>query len=262
MSGKGQTKGKAKGAVAKGKRKRSNALSIMRVPAGKVGFPQGMRTKLRMVHTQTFEPSGVIVSAEPIQANGLFQPIASAPSKKPRGFDQFMAIYGDYTVLGCKATVRYMYEGYHGPATTTAGTDELLQTVIVPSGQADALACVPVACGLRKGTSVLGTVSSDDVIERERVNTRFITSQEGSKTINISVGTGEFYKNYTTVSAEGYTGSASSNPVIPVFIEPWVARPVIGYDDSDTRVLAVIELEFDTVFTNPHPLQVPGSSGL
>ncbi len=258
MSGKGKTKGVAKG---KGKgRKRSNALSIMRVPAGKVGFPQGMRTKLRMVHTQRFEPSGILAYSEPIQANGLFQPIASAPSKKPRGFDQFMTIYGDYTVLGCKATVRFMYEAYDGPAATVGTEDELIKTVATATSVAEARGCVPVACGVRKGTGLLGTVSNDDVIERERVKTVFITSQEGTKTVNISAGTGEFYKNYTTVSTEGYSGTISSNPTAPVYIEPWCARPV-NYDDSESKVIAIIELEFDTVFTNPLPLLVTSPSG-
>lgn len=257
MSGKGKTKGVAKG---KGKgRKRTNALSIMRVPAGKVGFPQGMRTKLRMVHTQRFEPSGVIALSEPIQANGLFQPIASAPGKKPRGFEQFMTIYGDYTVLGCKATVRFMYEAYDGPSALTGADEEYVKTTSVPTDLSDARGCVPVACGLRKGTGLLGTVSNDDVIERERVKSVFITSQEGSRTVNISAGTGEFYKNYTTVSTEGYSGTITSNPTAPVYIEPWVARPV-SYDDCETKVIAFIELEFDTVFTNPLPLLAPSVS--
>lgn len=258
MSGKAS---KASKGVAKGKRKRPNAMSIVRVPAGKVGFPQGMRTKLRMVHTKVFEPSGTIALSEPIQANGLFQPIAGATSRKPRGFEQFMTIYGNYTVLGCKASVRFMYEGYDGPSAVVGTDDELIKTTALATESGDARGCIPVACGVRKGTGLLGTVSSEDVIERERVKTVFITSQEGTRTVTLSAGTGEFYKNYTTVSSEGYSGSLSGNPTIPVYIEPWVARPV-NYEDCETKVIAFIELEFDTVFTNPLPLLPPSSSGM
>ena len=254
MSGKAKPRAKPKGG---GKRKRKTT-TMVRVPRGKIGFPQSMRTTLRMVHTTVFEPSGTTALFEPIQANGLFQPI-SGSARQPRGFDQFMAIYGSYTVLGCKAHVRFMYEGYDGPSTSTAG-DEMLKTVLVASGQDNALACLPVACGVRKGTSLLGTVSAEDVIERERSRTLFITPQEGSRTVSLSAGTGEFYKNYTTVSSEGYSGNASGNPTVPVYIEPWCARPV-DYNDSETKVVALIELEFDSVFTNPLPLLASGASG-
>lgn len=254
MSGKAKPRAKAKGGA---KRKRK-ATTMVRVPRGKIGFPQSMRTTLRLVHTSIFEPSGTTALSEPIQVNGLFQPISTS-SRRPRGFDQFMSIYGSYTVLGCKVHVRWMYEGYDGPSTTTGDDDEYVKTVSVAGQASDALACLPVACGVRKGTSLLGTVSAEDVIERERSRTVFITSQEGTRTVTQSAGTGEFYKNYTTVSSEGYSGNASGNPSIPVYVEPWCARAV-NYDDCETKVVALIEMEFDTVFTNPLPLVASGVS--
>lgn len=253
-----KSKAKPKG-MAKAKPRKRRRTEIVRVPAGKIGFPQGMRTKLRMVHTRVFEPSGTIALTEPIQANGLFQPIAGV-SKKPRGFEQFMNIYGNYTVIGTKCHVRFMYEGYDGPSAVVGQDDEYIKTTAIATDSGDARGCIPVACGARKGTSLLGTVSNEDVIERERVKTVFITSQEGTRTVSLNAGTGEFYKNYTTVSSEGYTGNASTNPSVPVYIEPWCARPV-NYEDCETKVIAFIELEFDTIFTNPLPLLAPVSGG-
>jgi len=258
MSGKAQSKARSKGTTKRSNRRKSTAL--VRVPRGKIGFPQSMRTTLRLTHTAVFQPSGTTVVAESIQANGLFQPVVGVP-KKPRGFDQFMALYGSYTVLGTKCHVRYMYAGYDGPATTEVTSDELIKTSLLGDID-DSKASLPVACGIRKGTEVLGVVSTEDIFERERTKGLYITPQEGSRTVTMTASTGEFFKNYTTVSTEGYSGSATANPAIPVYIEPWASRPV-NVDDAVTQVIAFIELEFDTVFSNPQPLlQITPSGGM
>ncbi|AXQ65948.1 MAG: putative capsid protein [Circoviridae sp.] len=233
-------------------RKRRKTTDLVRVPRGKIGFPQSMRTTLRMVHTKVFEPSGTQALSETIQANGLYQPLVST-AKKPRGFDQFMTIYGNYTVLSCKAHVRFMYEGYDGPSAVVGSGDELIKTFNIATESGDARACIPVACGVRKGTGILGTASNEDVLERERVKSVFITSQQGSRSVTVTASAAEFYKNYSMVSNEGYTGNSTANPSVPVFLEAWCARPV-NYEDSESKVIAFIELEFDTIFTNPLPL--------
>lgn len=260
MSGKGKSKARSKGTTKRSNRRKSTAL--VRVPRGKIGFPQSMRTTLRLTHTAVFQPSSTVVVAESIQANGLFKPFVGL-DKKPRGFDQFMSLYGNYTVLGTKCHVRFMYAGYDGPATTEQATDELIKSNLGSAGIDDAKAALPVACGIRKGTEVLGVVNTEDVFERERTKGMYITPQEGARTVSMTASSGEFFKNYTTVSTEGYSGSALANPAIPVFIEPWVSRPV-NVDDAVTQVIAFIELEFDTVFTNPQPLLqiTPSGDGL
>ncbi len=258
MSAKAQSKARSKGPAKRSNRRKSTVM--VRVPRGKIGFPQSMRTTLRLTHTAVFQPSGTTIVAESIQANGLYQPVVGV-AKKPRGFDQFMAIYGNYTVLGTKCRVRFMYAGYDGPATTEASSDELIKTSLVGDID-DSKAALPVACGIRKGTQILGTVNTEDIFERERTKGLYMTPQEGSRTVSMTASTGEFFKNYTTVSTEGYSGSASANPAIPVYLEPWASRPV-NVDDAVTQVIAFIELEFDTVFSNPQPLlQAPPSSGL
>ena len=229
------------------------------MPRGKIGFPQGMRTSLRMTHVQKFEPSGSNADVLSIQANGLFQPI-TGDGKQPRGFAQFLGIYSNYTVVGTKCHARFMYEGYTGPSVATSGTDQMLQTVIIPSDQTDAVGCVPMAVGIRKGTSLVPSVDAEDIIERERTKCVFITPQEGARTLTQSAGVGEFYKNYTTVSSEGYTGTYQANPTVPVYLEVWAAKPR-DVSDSNPNILAFIELEFDVIFTNPQALVQGSSSG-
>lgn len=247
---------KAKKAPVKRRRRKTD---LVRVPRGKIGFPQGMRTTLRMTHTEVFEPSGSTASVLPIQANGMFQPI-SGNGKQPRGFAQFMGIYANYTVVATKCHARYMFEGYTGPSASTSGTDQMLQTVIIPSDQTDAVGCLPMAVGIRKGTSIVSSVDAEDLIERERTKCVFITPQEGARTLTQSAGVGEFYKNYTTVSSEGYTGTYQANPTVPVYMEVWCAKPS-NIADSNPKVVAFIELEFDVIFTNPQALVQGSSSG-
>lgn len=70
-------------------------------------LPNRFVTKLRYQTFATVNPgaagaTGVYVMC----ANGMFDPDITGIGHQPRGFDQFATLYGHYTVLGAKITVR------------------------------------------------------------------------------------------------------------------------------------------------------------
>jgi len=232
----------------------------MSVPRNKIGFPQAMRTTLRAVHTEVLTPSTTAIDSLAIQANGLYQPF-SGLTNEPRGFSQFMAIYGVYTVQAARCKVRFMYTGYDGPSTLDDSGD-LVKTFTSAVSEANAQAASPYACGIRKGTSIVAdTVVCDDMVERERTNHYWITPQEGVQTVTSRLSQRDFYKNPDGNSAEGYAGGPSANPAIPTFFQVWAARPTDGSSNDASSVTALIEVEFDVVFTAPKDLVRAGASG-
>ena len=50
----------------------------------------------------------------------MYDPYAGTGGHQPRGFDDFMGIYGKFTVLGSKCTAQFMYEAYDGPSLISA----------------------------------------------------------------------------------------------------------------------------------------------
>jgi len=88
----------------------------------------------------------------------LAPPNVSLGGHQPRGFDQLMAVYETYTVLGSKISVNWMYEGYNGPSVIGIAGN-LIQTV----GNADNQpALTPMICGLHKGIETLASGTGED----------------------------------------------------------------------------------------------------
>lgn len=97
--------------VLKRLRKRGNTFNNL-VPRNNVfmglGFPKKM--VVRQKYIDTFQMSSVsgALSTHQYALNGLYDPDITASGHQPMYFDQYMAIYNHYTVIGCKMTVRFM----------------------------------------------------------------------------------------------------------------------------------------------------------
>lgn len=84
-----------------------------RLPAA--GFPARKVVRMRYATRLNLDPPA---SGAPVHngflANGMYDPNTAFGGHQPMGFDQWMAVYNHFTVLGSKITVRYV------PNTTTA----------------------------------------------------------------------------------------------------------------------------------------------
>jgi len=71
-----------------------------------LGFPKRLITKLRYTEAFNLAPAASAYAYNDFCANGMYDPNLEAGGHQPMYFDQYMAIYNHYKVLGSKITVR------------------------------------------------------------------------------------------------------------------------------------------------------------
>jgi len=72
-----------------------------------VGFPPKMTYKLKYADAITLSSSGTAVTTYQFRANSVYQPDATNTGHQPLYFDQIMAIYDHYVVIGSKIKVTF-----------------------------------------------------------------------------------------------------------------------------------------------------------
>lgn len=75
-----------------------------------------MVTKLRYAEQVDLNPTAGVVAGHIFSANGLYDPNIAVGGHQPRGFDQLMALYDHFVVLGAYITVNYDNTGNAGNA--------------------------------------------------------------------------------------------------------------------------------------------------
>lgn len=246
------------GSAKKGWKRRKNATLV--VPRSKLAFPQGMRTKLRYVQHLEFEPSNsATIDFNSWRANSMTDPgITLTTNHQPRGFDDFLDIYNSYTVLASKITVTFMYKQYDGVAaeesTSGSGGEYMIKTVQNVTTDGASAGAAPVVCGIRKGMTSAGAVTSSDIMEQERSVWRFMTPQEGSVTVSQSMHVSDFYGKGSLVGAEGYTGTKIADADNIVVYDVWCGR-ANNNTAGVCKVAAYLMIEYDVQFNEPKALQ-------
>lgn len=82
------------------RRHRRHGRSIARLPIG--GYPKSMMMRLRYVTSITVDAGGGALADHLFRCNGLYDPNYTGVGHQPLGFDQAMAIYDHYTVVGAR----------------------------------------------------------------------------------------------------------------------------------------------------------------
>lgn len=80
-----------------------------------LGFPKRLTCTLKYTGTHTLTSTAGSVAVQRYSCNGLFDPDITNAGHQPLYFDNLMAIYNHYTVIGSKITVRLC------PASATTG---------------------------------------------------------------------------------------------------------------------------------------------
>lgn len=69
-------------------------------------LPPKFKTTLRYQTTQSIDPALASIGYKIFSANGMYDPDISGAGHQPRGFDQLMAMYDHYTVVGSRIVIQ------------------------------------------------------------------------------------------------------------------------------------------------------------
>lgn len=235
-------------------RKGKNRTAMVSVPRNKLGFPDRMRTKLRYTERLDFEPTGTTAVVNTFRGNGMYDPLFDTGGHQPRGFDDYMDVYGQFTVLASTISVNAMYEGYLGPG--TKDTTGHLQNSVVAMGATGAPALSPACVFIRKTTDSGATYTGgfQKVLETDRTQWVFLTHSDGAKTLKASGKVRDFYGKEAQIGAVGYFGTENGDPTQQFYYQVGVARASDDYPTGACKVTLIVSIEYDCVFTEPKPL--------
>lgn len=198
------------------------------------GFPNTKMVKLRYV--DELRVSTTLGSANskslPYVANGMFDPYFPIGGHQPKGFDQWMAVYSHYNVVGSKISVKL--------ASSTSNN---------------------VAWGVCR-TPTSGTMNNHSLTylleNRYQKNVRYISWNNNT---NMNLNNKALTASYSQKKVFGgnsaqkgdLTGSIEANPTERQYFEIWVA-PIQG--DTGIKTLDfIITIDYIALFTEPKVLQ-------
>lgn len=197
------------------------------VPAGRQNaVPENRKVTMRYFQQVTFTPSVAgVPSVQVFRANSLFDPDLTGTGGQPQGFDQYMALYNTFTVIGAKCT-------------------------IVPIGNSAASMSGVIGNQLR-----LSSVTSTDV--KEYIEGPYCV-WSGVKTWSepSPLVSGFSTKNHMSVvnplDDPDLQGSASANPTTGAFWHVFYTGPQTTV--SGGTVYAQVLIEYTAILTDPKDL--------
>ncbi len=191
------------------------------------GFADTKKVRLRYVDQVGIDcPAGGITSAR-YRSNDMFDPQFSAGGHKPLGFDQNMARYTYFTVIGSRITMTYVPDdqagavpGYFGVFNDDAATlqytspQELLESKLA-----------------KTAVRVAGSAASGNKLFRARA----------------SFGARKAFGSGKIIGDLNYAGTESTTPTLMNYFQCWVAS--VGGNNPDPMNF-LIEIEYLAVLHN------------
>lgn len=199
------------------------------------GFPKQKMVRLRYVQEQeiTTSPNGLSHSV-PFVANGCHDPYYPIGGHQPKGFDQWMAVYSHFNVLGSKISVKMVGTGEDnfawGVARTAAPNTlngQTLEYILEWRGNKSSNSYV-----------VVGSENGGYANNPTRMNTVKTARYSQKK---------QFGKNATSTAE--LIGSATSNPAELSIFEIWQC-PINSQMASKTADYVVV-IDYIVLFTEP-----------
>jgi len=244
------------GSLRRAQRKRGGKNAMVSVPRNKLNFPVSMRTKLRYSKKEVFEP--VVYSNAKFRTyrgNSIWDPEYALGGHKPRGSDQFFAVYDTYTVVSAKISVNFMYSGYDAPSQTNTGA--MIKTIAATEDLTTHIpAQPPVICAIHRSSAdyVAGHIEAQ--LEKDKTIWVAMNPSSDCKSLSTKATTQEFFGKEALVGSEGYTGTAATSPS-----EEWFFHIIVSTGDDTyaisglaTKIVAFVTVEYDVIFTDPKQL--------
>lgn len=201
-------------------RRKRNQLAFAKSPV-----PLKMFTKLKYVWQGTIDPPAAGTGNQNVfSGNGCYDPDISGVGTQPRGFDQLMALYDHYVVLGSKCTARF--------------------------SSIDASNAQMVYIALRDSSTQTGAFNN--YAEGGNISYKVLAPRgtgESSQTVTYKASVKKFLGRSRVLSDPELKGSTSNNPTEQCFFH-------VGVDPMDTTVdsagaIIVVEIEYLVALIEP-----------
>jgi len=174
------------------------------------------------------------IAVKLIRANDLFDPEHAFGGHQPLGFDQWMAHYDHYTVIGAKITVRFIN---NSTADRTPGLCGIMLTDTPRIG-----------AGL--------TITDLNQLLENRYTTKGVVanvqgSDRNTATATMTFSAKKFFHKSNIVGDSLYRGTSTTGPEEDVLFEIWQC----GISGANPDIIALlIEVDYIAVLTEPRPL--------
>lgn len=187
-------------------------------PANTFGFPDKLVVRLRYYDTASITSTTGGVGSYKFRANSCYDPNQTGVGHQPMYYDTYTSIYDHYSVVSCKAIVRF---------TNTVNTPFLVGVVIDDDSAAS--------------TSVNG------IVEQSHSQSRYLTPLTGSNsstTITVPWNCKDVL-GIDPYASETYKTATGADPAEQSYIIPYAATT----DGSTNTILFDITMEMVVLFT-------------
>lgn len=195
---------------------RANTTRLLRGPVNTRSI-----NKLSYVEAVSLSPApGAIATAQYI-ANGMYDPTVAVGGHQPMGFDQMMALYHHFTVIGSKITVKFMGDN----------SNDFL-------------------CGIWLSSDSTTTNNHQVAMERQRSHYKLVQkNSEATQTIVNRFSAKKFFSCKAIIGESQYKGNSSSDPTEQALYNVYAGSP--DGTSTPTSIKAVVRIDYIAVFSEP-----------
>lgn len=151
--------------------------------------------KLRYASTITLDPGAGTLVYHDYLANGMYDPDVTSTGHQPMGFDQWMAFYDHFKVIGSKCSVNFLNSG---------------QTIATSNA----------ICGIHLASSPGEVSAQTSESVREFPNSKWKTISYAQSRTNV-VRTFSHKNYFCRKDGDKYHGSVSADPADAAYFEVW-----------------------------------------
>lgn len=260
---------------ARQQRVRARRLGPLRGLVTKTAFPTSAYATLRYTARREITATGATLNSISYRANSLFDPnpntvisgegegsaLGLGGGHQPRGFDQYMSVYGRARVVSARISVKVLFENYAGPTIRNSAGGPVVQA-IETEGKGNVPASCPVVLTLTKDTDTWSTRTAAEQMELPGTVWKFLTPNATSPCeLRMSANMKEMFgPGY--VPLEKIACTASANPDRMAFFHFAAARvndDVSGFENRDIKLVAYFKIDYDVVFDNKNEYAASGT---
>lgn len=208
------------------RKKQQQALMINK---GISPIPDSYRTKLRYCTSVVIDPVVSSIGSHVFRANSLYDPDLTGAGHQPLGFDNLMALYDHYVVLGAKITCTFI-----APTTSVTTTASNV--------------------GICLDDDATPYTSLESIREQGRVSYKTMTVSGSSNPTKISkyYSAKKFHGVSNVLDNDHLRGDSASNPDELCFFQVFVEPVNSSYDISAVNVQ--VQIDYIAQFTEPKQL--------
>lgn len=165
------------------------------------------------------------------RANSVYAPTQTISGHQPRGFDQLMLLYNQYTVVGARITVTA------APNNADGGDNNFIW-------------------GLAQRNSITSLTSNlADYTEGRNVKSRMLSNglSTEAKVLSMNMNIGKYLGVSKPLSDNTLSGNASANPLTEAYFVLFSGAPTAA---ANEKIQYYVNIDYSVVFTKPKVLPI------